>query len=204
MMPNRLALVFLLLLVAAIPARGQTPTPSPSAVAEPTQTPCVEVPEAKLVFQFTVDPPDVVVGDVFTLTVLVQNAGDGLAGLPHYTLLRSNPLLAVNSEGATGPPSLGSNTVTYHLTALAAGVAQLQVTVSYESARGCPNHPLFFFTSATSQALPVPIAQARPTPTPTLTAPIPVIPSPASPAGVALVVGLGVAIAWMVSRPVAG
>ena len=204
MMANRLALVLLLLLVAAIRARGQTPTPSPSAAAEPTETPCVEVPEAKLVFQFTVDPPDVVVGDMFTLTVLVQNAGDGLAGLPHYTLLGTNPLLTVDSEGATGPPSLGSNTVTYHGTALGAGVAQLQVAVSYESARGCPDHPIFFFTSATSQALPVPIAQVRPTPTPTLTAPIQVIPSPTSPGGVALVVGLGLSIAWMLSRPVTG
>lgn len=51
--------------------------------------------------------------------------------------------------------------------------------------------------TATRTPSPTPTETQPPTPTPP---PIPVVPSPASPAGVALIVGLGASIAWMLRR----
>lgn len=134
---------------AATPGAGPTPTATPTP---------------QLTWTMGVDPPSPQVGD----GVQVRAAAAGNGGLPAYTLM-------VNSAGdgpalrLDDPPTMDANmlgeTVLWHLTALRAGEATVQVSVNYErpscfctSRDSC--HIAFSFTTDTSPVVNIAVNEA--------------------------------------------
>ena len=116
------------------------------------------------------------VGELLTVDVTISNLNGGLAGLPVFILLGANGLLAEESEEDSYPQV---TFVRYRLRAVAAGVARLQLRVSFETSSGCREAPVFSFQLASSGSYLVPVRDAdTPTATPTDTVPPTVTPTP--------------------------
>ena len=136
----------------AEPSRAQTPTP------------CDEIEPAELAFALSAVPNDPVVGDTVTVEAQITNLNGGLAGLPAYQLLDSAQLFSIESLESSNPQV---TFVRYMLRATEAGDTTLRVSVNFETASGCAEAPIFFFTTATSEPFSISVAPAA---TPTLTA----------------------------------
>lgn len=146
-------------LLAAVPQVGAALTP----------TPCDELTPAELSFEVRVDPQVVMVGEPVTLDAEISNRTGGLAGIPTFTLDGANGLLAIEDEEHSYPQV---TFVRYRLRATSAGVARLQVQVSYETSIGCRDAPVFTFRFARSGTYLVQVRAAdTPTATPTETMP---------------------------------
>src|SRR5262245_33521061 len=122
------------------------------ATVTPTGSPCVMHEEERLTFEFASQPAEPRVGDLVTFTFHVRNTTNGLAGIPSYTLLMTPQLFAgASMPQTTGVTSLGEETVTFHRQAAQEGTSAVQLSVYYETQRGCIGQsPTFFFRSMAS------------------------------------------------------
>lgn len=131
------------------------------ATVTPTGSPCVQYEEEQLTFDLDIEPPAPRVGDEVTLTFLVRNTTSGLAGIPAYHLHMTPALFSGTPvPTTTGATSLGMETVTFRLRAAQAGASSIQLSVDYETERGCVGDPVFFFRAAESQMFPIAVAAA--------------------------------------------
>jgi Bacterial Ig-like domain (group 2)/CARDB len=127
------------------PCKGLAPTPTPTPA-------CTELPAPQLTVSIAVDPPNPRVGDDVQISVSPRNTNGAIAGLPQYTLLGASPYF----EGETIQEIRGPLAdVTFALHAVQAGTATLQVRVSFEAASGCSEQPIYYFTTAQSEAFTV-------------------------------------------------
>jgi hypothetical protein len=138
-------------------------TPTPTFTPTPMPTACETFPPPTLTFGFSAAPAHPVVGDQVQLSFSVSGRG----GLPSYSLSGATPIFQGNTTVATN--QLGD--VTFHLTAVQAGVATLTLNVNYETSVGCVSQPIFQFVFDTSPPFIVEVAESTtmPTATPTLT-----------------------------------
>jgi len=148
------------------PAPGSATTPTPG----PTPDECVGGPLhfAQLHLELSIEPAHPRVGDDVVLTAKISTVVDGLVGIPQYTLSGTNPFFS----GDVGPRSaqFGPDDQIYELHAVQAGTAQLVASVTYETAEGCVDNPIFSFLGARSEPLVVEIGAGAGTPSPTPTA----------------------------------
>jgi hypothetical protein len=108
---------------------------------------------APLQFTFSADPAEPMVGDTVHLTFF--SSGDG--GLPSYTLAGAYPYLTVTAQPTPGGGLLG--TAVFEARAECPGVAQLQLSVYYETTAGCPGNTYFYFRNAVSAPFPLTIRE---------------------------------------------
>lgn len=112
-------------------------TSTPTTIPTPSPTPfiCdgVEFPQPVLEFDFSIEPPQPVVGDPVTVTVTIRNITGGFVGRPLASLSSSVPILSGNMFA--GP--FHWTPVRFELLALQPGATALNVSVTYEAKTGC-------------------------------------------------------------------
>src|SRR5215470_9297437 len=119
----------------------------------------------ELSFTFSANPPQPKVGEMVTVTFFIS--ATNTAGLPSFSLSGAAPLLTgtlmPDPPVSMSGPLPGS--VSYKLTAVAAGEAMLSLSVFYEGVTGClqGGGPVFGFLSDSSPFFPLTIDEAAPT-----------------------------------------
>lgn len=126
-------LAMLLCVATAVTARTRPPTVEPTPTATPFTCDGVEFPQPILDFQFSVEPPQPVVGNTVVVTVTVRNTNGGFVGRPEISMSSSVPVVSGLTRG--GP--FHWSPVAFELMAVQPGTTALRVGMTYEARTGC-------------------------------------------------------------------